>query len=144
MVRRVRRGGFYLPVMVFDERTALSQAVIDQWNSEVRLDIPTFPLNKTSWPQDGCSPNNHTISFNLIPCLPQVSVAPTVTCKTHLTFPQIGDPLTAASNARLAGFITGAFLLSISVSLLIVVVTTNRCRLSPERQPLLARVQVAS
>ncbi len=56
-----------------------------------------------------------------------------------LTAVQFGDPLTSASNARLAGIVTGAFLLAIAVSLAILTYT----RVKPdnaEEQPLLATV----
>eukprot|EP00047_Mylnosiga_fluctuans_P003378 m.228858 g.228858 ORF g.228858 m.228858 type:complete len:539 (-) comp11799_c0_seq1:378-1994(-) len=50
-----------------------------------------------------------------------------------------GDPMTSASNARLAGIITGSFMMAIAVSLLIVV-RTRQSTVAAEQMPLLVNV----
>lgn len=100
-VRRVHRGGFYLPVVVSETRTAVSQKVIDLFDSEVF---------HTSLP-------SHSLQF--------------------------GQPLRSAGTARLVGLIVGAFLLAISVSLIIVLVS-RRYGSTAEKVPLLSNVQIAS
>lgn len=56
---------------------------------------------------------------------------------------QFGQPLRAAGTARLVGLIVGAFLLAISLSLVIVLVS-RRYGSSQETVPLLSNVQIAS
>lgn len=91
--RWVRPGGFYLPVLVVEQRAVVGPAFLEAWQSE------------------------------------------------------FGTPLNAAASTRLAGFIVGAFLLAVALS--VATVSAARCHYSPESdlmlpesEPLLAHIDI--